>query len=105
MCTFGAIHVLAISGQHLVILGAFLWFVLRVVGVRRRSAAIIVATVLLTYALMTGGRPSAVRAAVMACAFCVGILLRTRPLPADTFALALLVVLAANPPDRVTAGF
>jgi competence protein ComEC len=101
----GVIHVLAISGQHLVILGAFLWFVLRVFGVRRRSAAIIVAAVLVAYALMTGGRPSAMRAAVMACAYCLGILMRTRPLPANTFALAWLVVLAFNPTDLFTAGF
>jgi competence protein ComEC len=101
----GVIHVLAISGQHLVILGAFLWFVLRVFGVRRRSAAVTVAALLLTYALMTGGRPSAMRAAVIACAFCGGILLRTRALPANTFALAWLVVLALNPTDLFNAGF
>ena len=101
----GVIHVLAISGQHLVVLGAFLWLVLRVLGVRRRPAAVIVATVLLGYALMTGGRPSAVRAAVMACAVCGAVLLRARALPANTFALSWLVVLAANPTDLFTAGF
>jgi competence protein ComEC len=101
----GVIHVLAISGQHLVILGAFLWFVLRLFGVRRRPAAVIVAATLLAYALMTGGRPSAVRAAVMACAVCGAILLRARALPANTFALAWIVVLALNPTDLFTAGF
>jgi competence protein ComEC len=101
----GVIHVLAISGQHLVILGAFLWFVLRLFGVRRRPAAVIVAATLLAYALMTGGRPSAVRAAVMACAVCGAILLRARALPANTFALAWIVVLGLNPTDLFTAGF
>jgi competence protein ComEC len=101
----GVIHVLAISGQHLVLLGAFLWLVLRVLGVPRRPAAIIVATTLLAYALMTGGRPSAVRAAIMACAVCAAILLRARALPANTFALSWLVVLIANPTDLFTAGF
>jgi competence protein ComEC len=101
----GVIHVLAISGQHLVILGAFLWFVLRLLGVRRRTAAVVVATTLLTYAMMTGGRPSAVRAAVIACSVCGGILIRATPLPANTFALAWLVVLAINPTDLFTAGF
>jgi competence protein ComEC len=101
----GVIHVLAISGQHLVILGAFLWFVLRLLGVRRRTAAVIVAATLLTYALMTGGRPSAVRAAVIACSVCGGILIRATPLPANTFALAWLLVLAINPTDLFTAGF
>jgi competence protein ComEC len=101
----GVVHVLAISGQHLVILGAFLWIVLRVLGVRRRPAAVIVAAALLSYALMTGARPSAVRAAVIACAMCGAILLRTQALPANTFALAWLVVLAINPTDLFTAGF
>jgi competence protein ComEC len=101
----GVIHVLAISGQHLVILGAFLWLVLRLLGVRRKSAAIVVAGLLLSYALMTGGRPSALRAAVMSCAVCGAILLRARALPANTFALSWLVVLAANPTDLFTAGF
>jgi competence protein ComEC len=101
----GVIHVLAISGQHLVVLGAFLWFVLRLLGVRRRPAAVVVAAVLLGYALMTGGRPSAMRSAVMACAVCGAVLLRARALPANTFALSWLVVLALNPTDLFTAGF
>src|SRR5262249_18082710 len=101
----GVIHVLAISGQHLVVLGAFLWVVLRLLGVRRRSAAVIVAAVLPACALMTGGRPSAMRSAVMACAACGAVLLRTRALPANTFALSWLVVLVLNPTDLFTAGF
>ena len=101
----GVIHVLAISGQHLVVLGAVLWFVMRTLGVGRRRAAVIVALALLGYALMTGGRPSSVRAAIMACAICGALLLRGRALPANTFALAWLVVLAAKPTDLFTAGF
>jgi competence protein ComEC len=101
----GVIHVLAISGQHLVVLGAFLWFIFRLVGMRRRRAAWIVAAFLLAYALLTGGRPSAMRAAVMVCAMCAGILLRRPALPANTFALAWLVVLALDPTDLFTAGF
>ena len=54
----GVIHVLAISGQHLVVLGWFLWLVLRLCGVRRRHGAWAVALFLLAYALMTGARPS-----------------------------------------------
>ena len=101
----GVIHVLAISGQHLVVLGAFLWFVLRLIGVRRRRAAWIVAGVMLAYALLTGGRPSAMRAAMMVGAVCLGIVMRRPTLPANTFALAWLVVLALNPTDLFTAGF
>ena len=101
----GIVHVLAISGQHLVILGAALWFVLRAMRVSRRRSAVVVALVLIGYALLTGGRPSAMRAAIMAGAVCGAVLVRTRALPANTFALAWLLVLAFDPTDLFTAGF
>ena len=100
----GVIHVLAISGQHLVVLGWFLWLVFRVCGVRRRHAAWAVALFLLGYALMTGGRASAVRAAVMVCVVCGGIVLRRPVIPANAFAFAWLIVIGVNPTDPFTAG-
>ncbi len=101
----GVIHVLAISGQHLVVLGGFIWFWFRLLGVRRRRVALLVAAFLLAYALLTGGQPSAMRSAVMVGAVSAGIILRRPTLPASTFCLAWLVVLALNPTDLFTAGF
>src|SRR5262249_6626035 len=69
----GVIHVLAISGQHLMVLGWFLWLGFGVLGVRQRPAVLLVAGVLLGYALLTGGRPPALRAAVGACYLAVGV--------------------------------
>jgi competence protein ComEC len=100
----GVIHVLAVSGQHLVVLAAFLWFVLPRLGVRQRPAAVAVALFLLAYAVLTGGRPPAMRSAVVVCAFCGGLVLRRRVLPANLFALAWLVVGLLNPMDLSTAG-
>ena len=95
----GVIHVLAISGQHLVILAMFFWWVLRLFGVRQRHGVVVVAVFLLLYALLTGGHPPAMRSAVTVCAVAAGLLLRRRVLPANTFALALLIV-ALSEPDR-----
>ncbi|HEY7313350.1 MAG TPA: ComEC/Rec2 family competence protein [Gemmataceae bacterium] len=100
----GVIHVLAISGQHLVILAGFLWFLLPRLGVRQRRAAWIVAIVLLAYALLTGGRPPALRSAVAVCAVCGGLVLRRRVLPANLFALSWLAVALLNPTDLFTTG-
>lgn len=100
----GVIHVLAISGQHLVVLAAFLWFVLPRLGVRQRRAAWIVALVLLGYALLTGGRPPGLRSAVAVCAVCGGLVLRRRVLPANLFALSWLAVALLNPMDLFTSG-
>jgi competence protein ComEC len=100
----GVIHVLAISGQHLFVLAAALWAVLRLVGVRQRRGAAAVALFLLGYSLLTGGRPPAMRSAVVFCAAAGAVLLRRRPLAANNFALAWLVVLLLNPMDLFGAG-
>jgi len=101
----GVVHVLAISGQHLVVLGVFLWYLLLVCGLSYRQAAVATALILVLYALLTGGRPSAMRAAIMVSAVCGGLLLQRRSPPANTFALAWLGVLFLNPTDLFTAGF
>jgi len=100
----GVLHVLAISGQHLVILAGFLWLVLPRLGVRQRHGAWIVALGVLAYALLTGGRPPALRAAVAVCAVCGGLILRRRVLPANLFALSWIAVALVNPADLFTTG-
>jgi competence protein ComEC len=100
----GVVHVLAISGQHLVILAGFVWWTLRLVGVRRRRGTLVVIALVVGYAVLTGLKPSAVRAAVMVVAGCGGLLLRRPVLTANAFALAWLVVIAWNPTDPFTAG-
>lgn len=100
----GVIHVLAISGQHLVVLAGFLWIVLRLLRVRRRQGAVPVALFLLAYSLLAGGRPPVMRAAVTVCVACGGILLRRPVLTANSFALAWLIVAILSPTDLFGAG-
>ena len=100
----GVIHVLAISGQHLVVLAMFLWWTLRAFGVRQRRGAAVVAVFLLAYALLTGGRPPALRSAVSGCAACFGLMLRRRTHPGNLFALAWLAIALLNPGDVFGAG-
>lgn len=100
----GVVHVLAISGQHLVVLAGFFWWTLRLFGARRRPGASIVALTLLAYALMAGGRAPALRAAIMVCIGCGGILLRRPVLRANAFALAWIIVAALNPTDVFNTG-
>jgi competence protein ComEC len=100
----GVIHVLAISGQHLVVLAAVLWLALRLLGVRRSRGAWLVALFLLAYALMTGGRPPVMRSAVMVCVYCGGLILGRQTMLANSFALAWLAVAALNPTDLFNSG-
>jgi competence protein ComEC len=100
----GVLHVLAISGQHLVVLAGFLWVVLRLLGAGRRRGAVLVALFVLAYALLTGGRPPALRSAAATCALCGSVVCRRPLLPANALALAWLVVAAVQPADVFDAG-
>jgi competence protein ComEC len=100
----GVIHVLAISGQHLVVLAAFLWGTLRLLGLGGRRGAWLVAFFLLGYALLAGGRPPVLRSAVTVCVFCGSLVLRRQAMPANSFALAWIVVALLNPTDVFNAG-
>jgi competence protein ComEC len=100
----GVVHALAISGLHIIVLAAFLWQPLRFVSIRRSRAAWFVALSLLSYALLAGGRPPVMRAAVVVCVFCGSLILRRRVLPANSFALAWLIVALLNPTDLFTPG-
>jgi competence protein ComEC len=100
----GVVHVLVVSGQQLTVLGWFLWFVLRRLGLRARTGAVVVAAVLLAYALLVGGAPPALRAAVMAAAVCGAMLLRRPVRWANVLSLAWLAVGVLNPADWASAG-
>lgn len=100
----GVIHVLAISGQHLVVIAGLLWLLARVAGMRRRRAAPFIALLLLTYALLAGGRPPVMRAAWMVSAYCGGILLRRPTRPANLLALGWIGVALVNPSDLFNTG-
>ena len=100
----GVIHVLAISGQHLVVLAGLLWAGLRLARVRRRRGALLVAAVLFLYAIVAGGRPPVMRSAWMVLAYAGSVLLQRPTHPANTFALAWLLVALTNPADLFNAG-
>ena len=100
----GVVHVLVISGQHLGIVAGFLWVLLRLSGVRRTRGGAIILVLVIGYVLLTGLRPSSIRAAAMVAALCGGLVLRRPTLTANAFALGWIVVLAINPTDPVTLG-
>lgn len=95
----GVIHVLVVSGQHLAILGGFLWFCLRFTPLRHRSCILIVVLFLWAYALLTGARPSVIRAAATVTVFAAGVLSHRPALPNNALAAAWMLVLLLNPAD------
>ena len=100
----GVVHALAISGQHLAVLAGFLWFGLRLLGVRRANSAWVVLAVVVGYTLLTGLRPSGVRACVMVAAACGGFVARRPTDAANSLLLGWIAVIALNPTDPFTLG-
>ncbi len=100
----GTIHILAISGQHLVVLGLFVAAGLRTFGFARGRVAIVVALVMLGYALLTGGRPAGMRAAIMGMVASGAILLRSPTSLPNSLALAWIIVILQQPTAAFTTG-
>ncbi len=100
----GVIHILVVAGHHLVVLGAVAGWLLRRFGVRLRYAAGMIGLFLVAYALLTGGHPPALRAAITVGAICLGMVLRRPTLYANLLALAWLLVAIVQPADIFGAG-
>ncbi|MBI1916052.1 MAG: ComEC/Rec2 family competence protein [Planctomycetes bacterium] len=95
----GVIHVLVVSGQHLVVLGGFIWLCLRFAQVRQRRGVLVVIVLLWVYAFLTGMRPSVLRATLTVSVFGGGLLVRRPVIAANALALAWLLVLLLDPAD------
>jgi competence protein ComEC len=100
----GVIHVVVISGLHLAILAWVFWWILRPLPIRRRQGACFVALFILAYALITGGRPPTMRAAIMVCSCCGAFLLRRPPISPNLLAFCWLTVIAINPTSVFDSG-
>lgn len=101
----GAMHVFAVSGLHVTIIGGIVWGVLMVFGVQRRQAILSILLVMFGYALVTGGNPPAIRASLMAAAVLSAFLLKRRPSLFNSLSLSLILVLFWSPAQVYEIGF
>lgn len=109
----GLMHLLAVSGLHVFLVGMVLYTLLRPLLMRlrlgwravERGRAVLTVVVLGLYMAITGARPSVVRAVIMAALFIGGILFQRSSHPLNTLGVAALVLLALRPPALFDAGF
>ncbi|MBT8043983.1 MAG: ComEC/Rec2 family competence protein [Verrucomicrobiae bacterium] len=101
----GTLHVFAVSGLHVgmvgTIIGFFLWFV-------RVPRWLLISGIILSmaiYAGITGLRPPAVRAVIMATVFLSGFLFHRKPSLINSLAASAIVVLAWDGHQLFTPGF
>ncbi|MFW5955275.1 MAG: DNA internalization-related competence protein ComEC/Rec2 [Rhodothermales bacterium] len=109
----GLMHLLAVSGLHVLLVGMVLYQLLRPALLRCRlswraaewARSVVTVAVLCTYMLVTGSSPSVVRAVTMATLF-IGATLVQRPVQSfNTLGAAALILLVARPGELTSAGF
>ena len=89
----GVMHAAVVSGMHI----SFLVSVVMILCRGNRRVALCMVPLLLFYALMAGGTPSAFRAVIMQAALLAGPVLGRESDPPSSLGLALLILLVQNP--------
>ncbi len=103
--TSGTMHVFAVSGLHVALFAWVLWQVLRVFGLRRGWVLCAVLPCMFFYVFITGLRPSAWRAAIMATVFLCAPLCNRRGDIFNNLGAAALVLLAVDSQQLFQPGF
>ena len=101
----GTLHVVAISGSHLVMLGGIVVALLRSLGLSRTRWVLFLGPALLLYVVATGMSSSAVRALVMSVVYWFAMPVRRQPDGLSALAAAALLILAVDPLQLADAGF
>ena len=101
----GITHVLAISGQHVAVLAAVIYFVLRAFAVPATSRILLTLALIWLYILLAGAPPSAIRAGVVATFVLAARLFGRQISPLHFMTTMLATVLAYNPLLVYSTGF
>jgi len=109
----GLMHLLAVSGLHVFLVGMVLYVLLRPFLMRFRlgwkgvelGRSVLTVGALGLYMGLTGARPSVVRAVVMSTLLIGGLLFQRSAHPLNTLGVAALLLLAFRPPALFDVGF
>ncbi len=101
----GTMHIFAISGLHVGIVGLFITIILKSVGIPRDRWGIWLLPLLFFYVMATGMKSSALRAFTMAAVFFLSPMLRRKPDVPTSIAFAAIVLLLIHPFEILSVGF
>jgi len=101
----GTAHILAISGLHVGIVAALFFVFFRLCRLPRRLQYVLTILSLGGYALLTGLRPSVIRAAIMGGIFLSSFVLERETDSLNSLSLAGFILLLCNPKNIFDIGF
>jgi ComEC/Rec2-related protein len=101
----GTFHLFSVSGLHVGMIAVILWQACRVVGIHRGTATCLIIPALFFYALLTGWKPSSIRAASMTAIFLIGLVSWRQPIAMNSLCAAAFVILAQSTNELFNPGF
>ena len=101
----GTLHLMAVSGLHVGLLSLLVYGTLVLAGLPRRTALTVLLFLLPLYAALCGGRPSVVRAVLMAVAVILGLRRGLTGHAMNGLGGAALALLAHSPWNALDVGF
>lgn len=101
----GTVHIFAISGLHVGIVGLLLVIALKTIGIPRDLFGLWLLPLLTIYVISTGMKSSALRALLMVGIFVLAPLFRRKPDIPSSVAIAAILLLLFQPLEIQSAGF
>lgn len=101
----GTSHHLAISGMHVAVLGAVVWFACRALLIRPRLGVWAGVSFVILYGLLALPSPPVIRSVLLCAAFAAGLLTRRVNDGVQLLALSVFLMLVFHPLDLYSAGF
>ena len=101
----GTMHLFAVSGMHVAVVGGIFVWVALLIRIPRAWAVLIAIPLVLFYAVLTGLRPSSIRAAVMLSFFLLGYAFREKPRLLNILGLSGIVILVFDTQQLFLPGF
>ncbi|WP_456278220.1 DNA internalization-related competence protein ComEC/Rec2 [Bacillus sp. AK128] len=102
----GLIHLLAISGMHVGLICAALFYMLVRIGFTKEKVIMIIMILLPLYGLLAGAAPSVIRACIMSFLVLLKVRFRSFPLTTvDLISIAFLIMVILNPYYIFDVGF
>lgn len=102
---FGLIHLLAISGSHIVLLMVMMYFILLRSGVTKEVATVCLIVCIPLYMIIAGASPSVVRASITGVLLLVAFMCSVRLSSLDALSITAICMLIYNPYLVFNIGF
>jgi len=101
----GLLHFISLSGMHMGILVALVWWTCRMAGLLQRGRAAVCTLIVFLFMLVVPPRAPTMRAAIICWVFCFSFFFRRRPNSFNTLCLAALILLMLRPTQLFDAGW